>query len=119
MPVQSRPVRVIKRQLRLRSLRLEKLEGTQSVSITRTSSAERPTHRTLLEPLLPLRLPLHLATSLPKIQLKLLFPGDPDYDSDHEMEDSLAPTFANTILTEAEKIDAIKTQAAHKSKHTR
>jgi hypothetical protein len=46
-------------------------------------------------------------------------PSTPDYNSDHEMADSPAPTFANTILTEAEKIEAIKKWAANKAKHTK
>jgi hypothetical protein len=46
-------------------------------------------------------------------------PGDPNYDSDHEMEDSPEPTFTNTVLTEAEKMEAIKQWAAHRAKHTR
>ena len=40
--------------------------------------------------------------------IEVAVPRDLDYDSDHKIEDSLAPTFANTILTEAEKIEAIK-----------
>jgi hypothetical protein len=40
--------------------------------------------------------------------IEVAVPRDPDYDSNHEMEDSLAPTFAKTILTEAKKIEAIK-----------
>jgi hypothetical protein len=43
-----------------------------------------------------------------KDTIKVAVPGDPDYDSDHEIEDSPALTFANTILTKAEKIEAIK-----------
>ena len=46
-------------------------------------------------------------------------PGDPDYDSDHEIIDTPQPTFANTQMTEAEKIEAIKKWAINKEKHTR
>jgi hypothetical protein len=54
-----------------------------------------------------------------KDTIEVAAPGDPNYDSDHEMKDSPEPTFANTILTEAEKMEAIKQWAAHKAKHTR
>ena len=44
---------------------------------------------------------------------------DPEYNSDHEIEDSPAPIFTNTLLIEAEKIEAIKAWAAHKTKYIR
>ena len=40
--------------------------------------------------------------------IEVAAPRDPNYNSNYEMEDPLEPTFANTILTKAKKIEAIK-----------
>ena len=44
-------------------------------------------------------------------------PGHDDCPSDDEMEDLPAPSFTDTNMTEAEKLDATKRWAIHRAKH--
>ena len=59
------------------------------------------------------------ANESPADTIEVAQPKDANYDSDEDIEEPLKPTFANTTLTEAEKIETIKKWAAHKIKHTR
>jgi len=44
-------------------------------------------------------------------------PGHDDCPSDDEIENLPAPSFADTTMTDAEKLDATKRWAAHRTKH--
>jgi hypothetical protein len=59
------------------------------------------------------------ASESPVNTIEVAQPGDADYDSDTEMEEPTPPAFANTTLTEAEKVEAVKKWITHKEKHTR
>ena len=119
MPIQSKPVGVIKK-ASLASFFTPRKTGQNTERLDYANIQRREANSQNPSQAPPTSItPSTSADESAKDTIEVAVPGDPDYDSNHEMEDSPAPTFAKTILTEAEKIEAIKAWAAHKTKHTR